>query len=373
MYGITEPIISLLEHLMKTWRTQLVVNTAESSFKTAEIKVKRGIFQGDTLSPLWFCLALNPLSQLLRNQIYGYTVHKARNIKINHRLYIDDLKLYAANEEQLKKQLRIVASFSESIGMKMGVDKCAVVHVKRGRIQEGAGQRVMDDIIIPQLGTEESYKYLGVQQALDIKSAEMKKVFRERLFCRMKKVVQSKLNLRSMFEAINIWAIPCIAYSFGVIRWTNAGLKDMDKKVRAILTTHGIHHPRSSVNRLYIPRNEGGRGLLNLEITHYNTICSMREYFTSKSSPFHQALLQEDDNLSPLNLAGQLEPPELTMEGLSQEWRSKALHGRYPGALQNKDVNKSESLTYLEAGYLFRKQKEGQLQYKIKWFRQDLI
>lgn len=24
MYGITEPIISLLEHLMKTWRTQLI-------------------------------------------------------------------------------------------------------------------------------------------------------------------------------------------------------------------------------------------------------------------------------------------------------------------------------------------------------------
>lgn len=353
LYGISKPVIALLEHMMKTWRTQLVVNSKNKYYKTAEIKIRRGIFQGDTLSPLWFCLALNILSKLLKNQIYGYVVHKARNIKINHQMYVDDLKLYAANEEQIKQQLKIVASFSETIGMEMGLEKCAVVHVKRGKVQDGAGLHVMDDITIPGLGPQESYKYLGVQQALDIKTTEMKGVFREKFLTRLRKVLQSKLNSKAMFNAINIWAIPCIEYSFGVIKWSTSDLQDLDRKARALLTRHGIHHPHASVNRLYIPRHEGGRGLKNLEIVHNNTVSNMRDYLLSKRSPFIQAICQEDENLSPLNLAGQLDPPRSTLEQLSQEWRGKALHGRYPGSLGKSEINKRESLTYLRAGYLF--------------------
>ncbi|XP_044748928.1 uncharacterized protein LOC123309723 [Coccinella septempunctata] len=360
LYGISRPIINLLEHLMKTWRTQLVVNTKQENYKTAVIRIRRGIFQGDTLSPLWFCLALNPLSRLLKNQIYGYILQKARNIKINHQFYVDDLKLYAANEEQLKKQLRIVAAFSKDIGMELGIDKCAVVHVKRGRVQEGTGLSVMEDLTIPQLGKQESYKYLGVQQALDIKTTEMKNTYKEKFLNRLKKVLQSRLNSKAMFEAVNIWAIPCIAYSFGVIKWSNSELKEIDKRARALLTKQGIHHPHASMNRLYVPRHEGGRGLQNLEIVHDRTVRSMREYFQKKNSPFHRAVCQEDNNLSPLNLAGHLEPARLTTEMLIQEWHSKALHGRYPGCLKNNQVKKKESLTYLTAGYLFP-ETEGRL------------
>ncbi|XP_045480892.1 uncharacterized protein LOC123685281 [Harmonia axyridis] len=211
----------------------------------------------------------------------------------------------------------------------------------------------MDDITIPGLSPQESYKYLGVQQALDIKTTEMKGVFREKFLTRLRKVLQSKLNSKAMFNAINIWAIPCIEYSFGVIKWSTSDLQDLDRKARALLTRHGIHHPHASVNRLYIPRHEGGRGLKNLEIVHNNTVSNMRDYLLSKRSPFIQAICQEDENLSPLNLAGQLDPPRSTLEQLSQEWRGKALHGRYPGSLGKSEINKRESLTYLRAGYLF--------------------
>ncbi|XP_045482803.1 uncharacterized protein LOC123686614 [Harmonia axyridis] len=359
-YGISKPVIDLLKHLMETWRTQLVVNTGKVNYKTSLIRIKRGIFQGDTLSTLWFCLALNPLSKLLKDQIYGYVIQKTPSTKISHQLYIDDLKLYAANEDQLKKQLKIVASFSQDIGLELGIDKCAVVHVKRGRVQEGAGLAVMEDLTIPQLGTRESYKYLGVQQALDIKTTEMKTIFKEKFLSRLKKILQSKLNSKAMFEAINIWAVPCISYSFGVIKWFNTELKDIDQKVRALLTKHGIHHPHASVNRLYVPRHEGGRGLQNLEMIHDRTVRDTREYFLNKNLPFHRTICREDDRLSPLNLAGQIEPQQLTIEKLTQEWHSKALHGRYPGTLKNDHVNKEYSLTYLKSGYLFP-ETEGRL------------
>ena len=39
----------------------------------------------------------------------------------------------------------------------------------------------------------------------------------------------------------------------------------MDRKTRKLLTIHGALHPRSNVSRLYLPRREGGRGLISVE------------------------------------------------------------------------------------------------------------
>ncbi|XP_044749653.1 uncharacterized protein LOC123310249 [Coccinella septempunctata] len=145
LYGVSEAVVNLLKHLMGTWRTKLHVNTNEGDYTTAEIKIKRGLFQGDKLSTLWFCLAINHLSILLNKSRYGYIVEKRNNIKINHQLYIDDLKLYAANEDQLLRQLKIVAYFTETIKMEMGLDKCAVLHMKRGKLISGEAMTLCEE------------------------------------------------------------------------------------------------------------------------------------------------------------------------------------------------------------------------------------
>jgi hypothetical protein len=65
LYKIDPKVIELLITCMSSWRTTLHVRTESSSYKTNELPIRRGIFQGDSLSPLWFCLALNPLSRML--------------------------------------------------------------------------------------------------------------------------------------------------------------------------------------------------------------------------------------------------------------------------------------------------------------------
>ena len=59
-----------------------------------EVKIIRGIFQGDTLSPLLFVTALIPLTHILRKSKAGYEFSKTK-VKDNHLLFMDDLKLYA--------------------------------------------------------------------------------------------------------------------------------------------------------------------------------------------------------------------------------------------------------------------------------------
>ncbi|XP_044759165.1 uncharacterized protein LOC123316918 [Coccinella septempunctata] len=355
MHGVSPGVIELLRHLMKTWRTTLFVRSGDSLIESGQIKIARGIFQGDTLSPIWFCLALNPLSIMLKNTKYGYVINKSRQIAISHRLFMDDLKLYGANSDQLRRMLELVAAFSESIGMEMGVEKCAVLDVRRGRIENAEEAVVlMNNTEIPVLDEGVPYKYLGIKQALEIKTQEMKKSFREKLFTRIGLLLRAKLNSKSLFTAINIWAIPSMAYSFGVINWSATELRSLDREVRSILTKYGVHHPHSSTLRLYLPRHRGGRGLLSLEDIHWKSVSDLRQHFLKQSSPLFGAIREADVGLSALKLSEpEYQVPTYCVEERIEEWSAKALHGRYPSHLGSEEVDGVESLTYLRAGYLF--------------------
>ena len=51
------------------------------------MKIQRGMFQGDVLSPL---LAMMPLKYILSKNTGGYKLHKSQE-KIDHVMYIDDI------------------------------------------------------------------------------------------------------------------------------------------------------------------------------------------------------------------------------------------------------------------------------------------
>ena len=51
------------------------------------------------------------------------------------------------------------------------------------------------------------------------------------------------------------------------VSWQFDELKELDRKTRKLLTMHKGLHPKSDVNRLYVSRKEGGRGLVSCEST----------------------------------------------------------------------------------------------------------
>ena len=83
LFGVTENIISLLVNGMEKWKVMLCSENSE----LAEVEIKRGIFQGDSLSPLVFALALIPLSVILRKAKAAYDFSQ-RKEKINHLLFM---------------------------------------------------------------------------------------------------------------------------------------------------------------------------------------------------------------------------------------------------------------------------------------------
>ena len=69
-----------------------------------------------TLTSIFVVVAMIPLTHVLRKIQSGYEFTKSKE-KINHLLYMDDLKLYAKNEKELDSLVQTVRVFSNGIGM----------------------------------------------------------------------------------------------------------------------------------------------------------------------------------------------------------------------------------------------------------------
>ena len=94
MFGIAENLRTFLQKSMQQWRLSLTANGED----LGEVNVERGIFQGDSLSSLLFVLSMVPLSLILKKVNACYKWGK-KEYKLNHLLFMDDLKLYAKSEE----------------------------------------------------------------------------------------------------------------------------------------------------------------------------------------------------------------------------------------------------------------------------------
>ena len=130
MFGIADDVRNLVKESTQKWNTEL---TAGDRI-LGNVKIRRGIFQGDSLSPLLFVIAMIPLSLILRDVKIAYDLGKG-NGELNHLLFMDDLKLFAKNEKQLESLIHTVRIFSDDIRMEFGLAKCALLVMKRGRFE----------------------------------------------------------------------------------------------------------------------------------------------------------------------------------------------------------------------------------------------
>ena len=59
----------------------------------------------------------------------GYSFQKGKR-NLNHLLFIDNLKLYGSNQNEINSLVRTVKIVTKDIGMKFGIDNCGILTVK---------------------------------------------------------------------------------------------------------------------------------------------------------------------------------------------------------------------------------------------------
>ena len=235
-----------------------------------------------------FVLALIPLSLILRKAKAAYEFSESKE-KINH-LFMDDLKLYSRSQKGLDSLVQTVRVFSEDIGMEFGIEKCAMLVMEKGKIVKSVGIELPDGKVIKSLEECKSYKYLGILQADKLLEEKMKLNVSKEYITRLRKVLKSKLNGVNFVRGVNPWAVSLLRYSAAFVSWRKSELEAVDRKTRKLFTIYGALHLKSDLDRLYIPRKEGGRGLMSIEDCVELAIRGLEKYVHGSEERLIQAV-----------------------------------------------------------------------------------
>ena len=71
----------------------------------------------------------------------------------------------------------------------------------------------------------------------------MKEKIQKEYLRRTRKLLETKLNSRNLIKGINTWAVPLVRYSGPFLKWTRDELKQMDERIRNLITMYKALHP----------------------------------------------------------------------------------------------------------------------------------
>ena len=285
----------------------------------------------------------------------GYQFKK-EGIRINHLMFMDDIKLYRRSTKEIDTLVQTVRNDSGDIRMEFGIKKCAHVNIQRGKVARTEGIQLPDGINID----ETEYKYMGIIEGEEIKHQEMKGKIKKEYIKRLKAILQSKQNNSvNAVKAINSRAVSVIRYSAGIIDWKNSELCNMDRKTRKVLNMYQTLHPRSNVDWLYLPRSKGGKDLLSLE----ECVNAEKRYLGQSlkmnedewlRSAWEEGYIKEDEH--------QQVYKERTSKSRIDEYQNKLMHGQF--------LRPTKDLSINDTGNGFREGNSRKMPCSNKWYEQ---
>ena len=76
-------------------------------------------------------------------------------------MYIDDIKLFVKNEQELENLIQTVKIYSQDIKMEFGIGKCAMLVMKSGKRNMTEGVDLPNQVVIRTLGEKDAYNTWG--------------------------------------------------------------------------------------------------------------------------------------------------------------------------------------------------------------------
>ena len=205
---------------------------------------------------------------------------------------------------------------------------------------------MINNIVTKELEDSDTYKYLGQDESVSYDVPLNKdKVTREYLKD-VKKVWNSQLSAANKSVAHNVFAVPVITPTIGILNWTRDEIDTLDVRTRKYIAMSGSLHKRSDVERLYAKRILEGRGLTSMEDTYTSRTVALASHINKMreaNSLLQKVFKHEENNL--FRLADKLKEyleidgENMPLKQVSQKiraklkenhlknWQSKVTHG----------------------------------------------
>ena len=182
------PHNSILHSLRRNHFPPQVINYVENFYNNISAKVvtksfqseifsfKRGVFQGEPLSPIIFLLVFNPILQYLQeNSKFGYKLQDGKFITLP---FADDFCLITTDKRTHQRMIKQIDDHINSMGMMLKPSKCRSFSIKGGKPVKELFK--INDHPVPSIADEEQ-KFLGRVLFFSGKSSECFELLKENI------------------------------------------------------------------------------------------------------------------------------------------------------------------------------------------------
>jgi len=134
----------------------------EEDWMTGRVKIKRGVRQGDTISPKLFTLALEDVFKDMSWEQKGININGNR---LSHLRFADDIVLISSDADEFEVMLQELKEASQKVGLKMNLQKTKIMSPDNIQV-------VIDNHTLERV---DEYIYLGhnIKKGKDNQSAEI--------------------------------------------------------------------------------------------------------------------------------------------------------------------------------------------------------
>jgi hypothetical protein len=218
--GGSEHLCSYIRHLYDNSSTTLFGEN---------IECKRGVRQGDPLSPLLFNTVIDEAIDSLPNDI-GF---KVGNANVNCLAFADDMVIVAESPSGLKLLLQTCLQHLNDAGLELNHSKCAALIIKvdthKKKYYFGSDTIKIHDDIVPTMSALSKYKYLGI--GISGKTQlETTKVDMERM---LKEVDKAPLKPHQRVKILKRYMLPRLSHRLVLGRVNKSTLKMLDKLINS--------------------------------------------------------------------------------------------------------------------------------------------
>ena len=168
--------------------------------------------------------------------------------------------------------------------MTFGEDNCAYQQAENGKLIKNTENLKMNNLNIKPIKDGDTYKYLGIDENISYVGTVNKERVMRQYLTRVQKICQSELSSFNKVIIHNTFAIPVLTTTVGIVDWTIKEIKEIDVRTRKQLTMTGNLHPNRDVDKLYLPRSQGGRGLKMVARIFESGVIAVARYLTIKSN-----------------------------------------------------------------------------------------
>ena len=283
--GLTRADVLLLKNLYADCSTSLKINGQLSP----KIWMKRGVKQGDPLSPILFNLVIDQLLRTLERADLGFHLGGRR---LSCLAFADDLLLIGSNSREVEELARVAIEFYSSVGLSINTAKTMVMGPDPIQINQSTIQPVT------------SFRYLGAY----IDPSGNSRYKAGKVAYKLHLITNANLSPGTKLRLIREHLLPELLHRLIHEKSLASTLADIDKRVRAAIKRIFGLSDKTPNSFFYLSRKQGGLALTQLRFDVPRMAVRRMVRLASSNSWFVRALSDEKWFRTELRRIAQLSP-----------------------------------------------------------------